>query len=127
MAVVPAEPAEQNAPPMIQTQRSPRVSFRDLCRADRKSCRTMAQDSVTGTTIIQQQVPSVIFVGSTGAGKSTLCNFLHDLGEGHFEFVPAPIDSHQPQTQETVPVVIQVKNSVSYAGTKITLINIFWV
>lgn len=123
MAVVPAEPAEQNAPPMIQTQRSPRVSFRDLCRADRKSCRTMAQDSVTGTTIIQQQVPSVIFVGSTGAGKSTLCNFLHDLGEGHFEFVPAPIDSHQPQTQETVPVVIQVKNSVSYAGTKITLID----
>lgn len=26
---------------------------------------------------------SVLFVGSTGAGKSTLCNFLHDLGKNH--------------------------------------------
>lgn len=85
---------------------------------------TLSQDNnAPAESIPEKKSPSVIFVGSTGAGKSTLGNFLHDLGEGPAVFDRAPTGDHRPKTQETTAVGVDIGNSFGFNGSKLMLID----
>ena len=68
--------------------------------------------------------PCVLFVGSTGSGKSTLCNFLYDLGESETKTFPeAKLGNHNPTTQNINKNTVEIRNSGTHNGSLFTFID----
>ena len=65
----------------------------------------------------------ILFVGGTGAGKSSLGNYLHDLGQNKRVFEPAEDGCKASKTQHTSHSVICIKNSYSCNGTQFAFID----
>lgn len=65
---------------------------------------------------------TVLFVGATGAGKSTICNYLYDLGETQM-FIEAATGNHYSTTQSTSLVEIEIKNSLYHNGNIFTFMD----
>lgn len=94
-------------PPRVPTQARAPAQVVHSSAPESGSCRT----------------PAILFVGSTGAGKSTLCNYLHDLGESEHLFITAQPGQHSSVTQDVLQQIVVVKNSANHNGSKFMLID----
>ena len=73
---------------------------------------------------MQQPKATVLFVGTSGSGKSALCNFLHDLGDGHRLFEEGQVIRNSDFTTRTFSTrVVTIKNSVTFSGSEFVFID----
>ena len=70
-----------------------------------------------------QKLPTVLVVGCIGAGKSALCNYLHDLGDSAHLFAEANPAECSAVTLTVSRRTVIVKNSLNFNGYKFQLID----
>ena len=66
---------------------------------------------------------TILLLGSLGAGKSSVCNFLHNLGEGKRMFTEAEPGQFNLVTEKVTKIAVDIKNSLHFNGSKFVLID----